>query len=501
MKILLPLAFLLLGAVPQKSKVSGSLGSVRYTLGNDSLSYQSPNSELLALSPGAVEFLAPLNSFDELDRLARLSHLATNLCGSIDYFPLGYTLANTITHSPPYISPEYYFPALIPILNAADLTRIDRTLSSLTSLPSRFHRHPTGQNAGAKVKEIWTAELKAENTGTWSLNETIHTSTPQKSVVATLAGDSGTTVILGAHLDSINAVDGINGVAPGADDDGSGIAILTEILRIIEANNLRFHHSIELHAYAAEEIGLVGSRELASQYRKDQKKVAGMLQFDMAFYSEAVDSGLLYFLENYTSLDLTRNSIRLTKRYIGDVYRRGFLPGGSASDHKAWFEQGYPTLFPFENPEAYNPYIHSSQDTKDHFDDGVRMRRMVQLGLLFLSYQAGLKSLAPATPAEAERVASTVVAKDLFLNVQGSGGQYTFEASVTPQVVYLEYCRIDSARDFRCQGTRQRLEEGSTVSGRKIFTGETAFAKGETYRVEAFDEADVLMARRHITFE
>lgn len=501
MKIFLPLlAFLMTSAVPAKPDRIGKLGHVRYTLGNDSLNSQAENSELLSLSPSSAEFLAPLDSFAELDRLAFLSHEATKLCGSIDYYPLGYSLADSVTHTPPHISAEFYFASLQPIIDSVDPTKIDQTLTTLTSLPSRFHRHSTGQNAGGTVKDLWSAEIRAGNTGTWTISEITHTSTPQKSVVARLPGASETTIILGAHLDSINSREGSEALAPGADDDGAGIAILTEVLRIIEANNLRFHHTIELHAYAAEEIGLVGSRALASQYRAEGKTIGGMLQFDMAFYSELADSGLLFFLENYTSLDLTRNAIRLTKSYIGEVFQRGFLPGGSASDHKAWYEQGYPTLFPFENPNADNPFIHSTNDTRDQFDDGVRTQRMVKLGLLFLSYQAGLSSLESATIQEAERVKTTRVDKTLFVNVDGSGGKYRFEAAAGPSTRYLEFCLIDSPSDFRCAKTRQRLtrETGATSS---IFKGEAQFAKGEMYRIEAFDEADALIARRHIRFE
>lgn len=501
MKILLPLlALLTVGADAGRPERIGKLGHVRYTLGNEAMGSQAQNSELLSLSPSSAEFLAPLDSFDELDRLAFLSHEATNLCGSIDYYPLGYSLAESVTHHPPHISSEYYFAALQPLVDSVDLTKINQTLTTLTTLPSRFHRHSSGQNAGTTVKDLWSAEIKPGNSGTWAISETTHTSTPQKSVVARLQGESDTTIILGAHLDSINSREGSTGLAPGADDDATGIAILTEILRIIETNNLRFHHSIELHGYAAEEIGLVGSRALASQYRSEGKKIGGMLQFDMAYYSQMADAGRLFFLENYTSLDLTRNAIRLTKTYMGDVFERGFLPGGSASDHKAWFEQGYPTLFPFENPNADNPYIHTADDTLDQFDDGVRMQRMVKLGLLFLSYQAGLASLEAAAAEEAERVRTTPVDKSLFINLSGTGGEYSFEAAAGASTEYLEFCRIDSASDFRCADTRQRLtrDSGDTSS---IFKGEARFAKGEMYRIEAFDEADVLLARRHIRFE
>lgn len=496
-----PLTLLSSSIAPPSPLTPGSLGHVRYTLGNEALNEQAQGSEILSLTQSGAEFLAPLNSWEELDRLALLSHQATSLCGSIDYYPLGYTLAETVSHSPSYFSAEASFSSLESLISQVDNSKIDQTLTTLSSLPTRFHRNADGQNAGQTVMNLWTNELVTGNTGSWTLQSITHASTPQKSVVASLPGESSETIVLGAHLDSINSALGTDGAAPGADDDGSGIAILTEILRIIETNNLRFHKSIELHAYAAEEVGLVGSRALASDYRTAKKNIGGMLQFDMAYYSKTVDAGKLFFLEDYTSNDLTRNAIRLTKHYLGNVYTRGVLPRGSASDHKSWWEQGYPTLFPFENPTADNPYIHSADDTMDKFDDGIRMKRMVQLGVLFLAYQAGLKSLDADADAALEKIRTTVVPKDVYLSLSGSEGSYSLAVSGASGAHYLEYCRIDSAADFRCQGPRLKLTASDVVGDRQTFSGDTTFAKGEKYRIEVFDESDILLARRHISLE
>jgi hypothetical protein len=501
--LLLFAPLLLTAASNHPNAAIGSLGQVRYTFTYPSSPHPSARSQLLSLSDGVAEFQAPLNEFSELDRLAALSHQATHLCGSIDYYPRGYTLAEAQTHSPSYFSAELYFPDLASWIEEADLGEMNQTLDALTALPSRFHRHSTGMNAGATVEQIWRSKLNPALPKAWQLSETVHEATPQKSIVATLAGESKDeeTIILGAHLDSINAKTGIDGVSPGADDDGSGVAILTEILRIVEAKGLRFHRRVELHAYAAEEIGLVGSREIAAQYRRSGRAIAGMLQFDMAYYSRPADLGRLFFLDNYTSLDLTRNAVRLTKRYIGDVYDRGVLPAYSSSDHKSWWEQGYPALFPFENPRADNPFIHTAGDTSLQFDDGTRMRRMVQLGLLFLAYQAGLTHLDAEALIDAERLRTTAVAKDIFLNLEGNGGSYQLSASSLPETSYLEICRIESAQDFRCLGPRQTLKVAGRVGNRAIFNGTLGFAAGESYRVEAFDGTDVLLARRHISLE
>lgn len=61
-------------------------------------------------------------------------------------------------------------------------------------------------------------------------------------------------------------------IAPGADDDASGIASLSEIIRVLRDNNFRPKRSVALMAYAAEEVGLRGSQDLANQYKAQGKK-------------------------------------------------------------------------------------------------------------------------------------------------------------------------------------------------------------------------------------
>lgn len=481
---------------------SGRLGHARYTLRDQDLKAfpLKKGSELFALHPGIMQILTPIDDPSELDKLAVISHEATGFCGSIDFYPLHYSLATTIAHSPPYFAANAHFAELDTILQDVQLSKMNDTITTMSSLPSRFHKHSTGQDASQTVSTIMQNQLLAPSD--WQIAEYTHINTDQRSVIARLEGGSSDTVILGAHLDSINRSNA-EAEAPGADDDASGIAILAEIMRIIEARHLRFHRSIEFHGYAAEEVGLIGSREIAANYRAGQKPVDAMLQFDMAYYSQAADAGLLFFLEDFTSLDLTRSGISWVKSYLGEVYRRGAMPTGAASDHKSWWEQGYPTLFPFENPEGDNPYIHTIKDTIDKFDDGTRMQRMVKFGLLFLAYNAGLESLDTSYAAEKTRLSAETPSSDLHLAITGSAGQYAFAVSAPEATTYLEFCQTESASDFRCSSTRLRLTVNESLKGRKVFRSEgtLAFQADEKWRVEAYDKNDELIARRQIQWQ
>jgi Zn-dependent M28 family amino/carboxypeptidase len=53
------------------------------------------------------------------------------------------------------------------------------------------------------------------------------------------------------------------------------------IMRILKANNYQGTYAIEAHAYAGEEGGLLGSQNLAKQYKAQNKTIRGMLNFEM----------------------------------------------------------------------------------------------------------------------------------------------------------------------------------------------------------------------------
>jgi leucyl aminopeptidase len=477
-----------------------------------------PGSPLLALLPRVTPLaplprtldiqlaLVPIDSIQELDRLAPLAHAEMEICGSLEFIPLTYRLASKVEYAPPHYASSANFPALTRLLDQVQLTQIDSHLDTITGLASRFHSHPVGVNAGQTLRLLWQAQVRRPER--WQISETTHTNTPQRSVVARLPGLGAPeeTVVLGAHLDSIAVGGGgtTAGPAPGADDDASGLSILTEILRVIEQEGLDFHPSIELHAYAAEEIGLVGSREMALAYRQANRRILGMLQFDMAYYSLPAKRGVIHFLEDYTSRDLRRQAVEWVQRYLGPVYERGRLPSGSASDHKAWWEQGYPALFPFQDPEAYNPFIHTPLDTRAQFDDGLLMERMTKLGLLFVSYQAGAENLRDSYQAQSANLLPEDQPRDLHLATsQAADGKIYLALSTPAATSFLEFCQVTRESDAVCATERETLDRAEVFGDRKVYysTSSLNLEAGQKWRIMAYDASDQLIAWRQIQFE
>src|SRR5690606_40536536 len=93
-----------------------------------------------------------------------------------------------------------------------------------------------------------------------------HNFTDQKSVIFTFPGveDNNEVAILGAHLDSGDYWDPLN--APGADDNASGVATITEVLYVLLSQNFQPKKTVQIMAFAAEENGLRGDIDIAESY-------------------------------------------------------------------------------------------------------------------------------------------------------------------------------------------------------------------------------------------
>jgi leucyl aminopeptidase len=193
----------------------------------------------------------------------------------------------------------------------------------------------------------------------------VHPGWRQKSVVATIAGSDrpDEALVLGAHLDSILLSRmSESAVAPGADDDASGVAGITEALRAMVGQGYRPKRTIHLIAYAAEEVGLRGSQQIAREFKQSGSKVVGVLQLDMTNYRGAAND--IYLFTDYTDSQQNEFLARLIGAYLPGLTIGYDKCGYACSDHASWQALGIPTSMPFESSFARdNPYIHSARDT------------------------------------------------------------------------------------------------------------------------------------------
>jgi leucyl aminopeptidase len=254
-------------------------------------------------------------------------------------------------------------PQIASALDQVDESRLRDTVTWLSSFPTRFNKGSTPNQHVEQFRQ--KLEVLVSGTGLAAQIDLIaHQSTPQKSIRLRIPGKDHPeeTVVLGAHLDSINQSWGETR-APGADDNASGSSNLLEALRILVGQG-QPSRSVEFFWYAGEESGLLGSAEIAKDYASAGRQVVGVLQLDMTLFPGDGEF-VLGSMTDFTSPALRRWFVDLNKTYI----RARIVDdkcGYGCSDHASWHRQGYPTIMPFEASfDRMFPDLHTTRDVID----------------------------------------------------------------------------------------------------------------------------------------
>jgi leucyl aminopeptidase len=302
----------------------------------------------------------------ELDALSAQLHAQFHRCAG---FMLHDSLddARAALHpSPPRPGPDYTLDraeAVNAVLPALDRERLLATIRELAAMKTRYYQSKTGAAASEWLRDRWRGFTTRRDVTV----ELVDHGYAQKSVILTIPGTTraGEVVVLGGHLDSITMA-GRAGVAPGADDDASGIATLTEVVRVLLAKDYHPARTIKVIAYAAEEVGLRGSLSIARDFQRRGINVVGALQLDMTNYQGSDRD--IWLMRDFTSAPQNAFLGRLIDAYVGASW--GYDACGYAcSDHASWHRTGVPASMPFEARFVdSNRQIHTARDTLETSD-------------------------------------------------------------------------------------------------------------------------------------
>jgi leucyl aminopeptidase len=303
----------------------------------------------------------------ELETIAGAIHQRLQQCG-------GFVFHNTEAEARAALqpmpatgrSPSYaidHRDAVVPVLAQMSDKPIEATILKLSGFTNRYYKSPSGVDASNWLFTTWSEMARGRQDIT--VRQIAHAGYPQQSVMLSIAGSDAPdkNIVLGAHLDSI-LVSRMSDTAqaPGADDDASGVASLTEALRAMLERQYKPKRSIHIVAYAAEEVGLRGSQDVARTFKQANSKVVGVLQLDMTNYKGAAND--IYLFTDYTDSKQNAFLAQLVTAYLPDLKVGYDQCGYACSDHASWQAQGYPTSMPFESSFARdNPAIHSAKDT------------------------------------------------------------------------------------------------------------------------------------------
>lgn len=329
-----------------------------------------------------------------LPRLSRFMHRQFNRCGGFFAYRTreeADLIFPTAASGPFTIDNETMVKPLVSNVREGELRS---TIETLAAFNNRFFTSDTGVEAARWIKDRWQA-LAKDIPGA-SAELIAHKGWSQPSVILTIPGSEkpDEIVVLGGHLDSINTRGGAQARAPGADDNASGIAVLTETLRVLAETGFRPKRTVQFMGYAAEEVGLRGSQDIARQYARDGKKVVGVIQFDMSNFKGA--SKDIYLLTDNVDSSLTTFLGKLIDAYVG-VQWTTMKCGYGCSDHASWTRNGFPSSMAFESTmKGMNNKIHTANDTlANSGGNAAHSVHFAKLGVAFaveVAKTAGFKS-------------------------------------------------------------------------------------------------------------
>ena len=322
-------------------------------------------------------------------------HKTTNGCG-------GFVVHNSFKEGEEYIArikkgfKSYFTTPVIDNSEVANKMKTEITPNKIetfinefvASFINRYYYSDYGTQAAQWVKKQWEEIVSSRS----DIDVTTYQSgwTDQKSIIVTINGSikADEVVIIGAHLDSIVWLGGDHTEywesMPGADDNASGLAVLTEALRAIVAAGYQPEKTIQIMGFAGEEDGLIGSRAIAKQYNSIGKNVIGMLNFDMVG-NKGTTMDICLTDDAYANPEMGDFVASLIYKYLPEVNVEFKGCGYSCSDHAAWTEYGFPATMASEC--KMSPHWHKRTDTVDNLNIDY-MSNFAKIAVIYLAEHA-----------------------------------------------------------------------------------------------------------------
>lgn len=294
-------------------------------------------------------------------------------------------------------------------------------------------------------------------------------------ILVTIPGTAGESEILVmAHIDTrVNNLADSTTFAPGANDDGSGISCLLEIVRLL--SEVPLEQTVKCLFVTCEEQSLGGSAFMAAKAREENWPLIAVINNDMIGNAEASGTHLVetdvvrIFSESRSGVDsnerqLARYVKEIGERYVpghtvklmyrADRYRRG-------GDHSSFVNQGFTAV---RMTEYYENYDRTHQVVRE--EDGIAYGDMpsgVCIPYLAKNIKVNLASImnladAPMAPAHAEIANANELSNYTILKweqAKDSDGKIDQNASYEimyretdqPEWKILDSCNADSQNE------------------------------------------------------
>ena len=191
-------------------------------------------------------------------------------------------------------------------------------------------------------------------------------------------------------------------VAPGADDNATGVSSMLVIADILRTH--KFRDTIRFVAFSGEEQGMWGSKSYAARLSSGGVQVMGFIDVDMMGWDGNNDRVVeIHSGTRPASVDIGNAFVSANTRYAtGLNIEHKQSSANRFSDHSSFWDKGFASIMAIENffvdtiPADHNPYYHNTGDVLSR----VRLDYLTsyaKASLATLAELAGLDDNAPAT--------------------------------------------------------------------------------------------------------
>jgi len=284
-------------------------------------------------------------------------------------------------------------------------------LTELLQFPTRSYSNAA---ASQKVEEYLKHTFKQMGLTTCFHNlkdaEDDANSPTLTNVIAYIPGSSADTVTVGAHYDSRP----FEGKAPGAEDNGSGVASMLAVAKAFTDAKITPEKSVYFVAFAGEEPGLVGSKAFAEDMKSGSEAIpaecrpsASFLQVQRKSRAARKHQAIVLDEVGWASPSLSTPTVNLesfdwTKEVMDHLRESSQTHNGDAmavvhsnnpfgSDHMSFLDNEMQAVLTINGDDESYPHYHQSSDTIENVSpELVSMISKMNMGALIRL--AGIRS-------------------------------------------------------------------------------------------------------------
>jgi hypothetical protein len=271
------------------------------------------------------------------------------------------------------------------LLDQVDASALRDTVFTLSSFPTRWTDHPA-----FPVVEQWMAD--AFTTAVTRQPFPMPSGKTRHNIIAGDPNSGREVVLIGAHFDSIS--ESPSQLAPGANDNATGIAAMLEVHRIMAG--VSTDREIVCVAFSGEEQGLLGSAACAEVAAQEGWPVAMMLNLDMLGWRPPRPDAPMVIEYDQGNASPTNDAaarafgLRAAELAAAHTTLTTTHTDIWASDYMPFEARGVPAVGLYDGG-AEGGHYHTIADTPDTVDFG-RLEQATRLALAIVADTAGVPS-------------------------------------------------------------------------------------------------------------